>query len=1043
LEQLRHPADSAPDETPTIASEPVAPFAGTKVRYFGDYELLEEIARGGMGVVFKARQVSLNRLVALKLISAGALVTEELVKRFKAEAEAAASLSHPNIVPIYEIGEHEGQHYFSMGLIEGPNLREGLAGTRGRRSEVRNQGVGYELREAARLVGMVARAVYYAHQRGVLHRDLKPSNILLDAQGEPHLTDFGLAKLVEKESTLTHTHAVLGTPAYMSPEQARGDTKEVTTAADVYGLGAVLYETLTGSPPFGGGTSMETIRQVLDEDPRRPSIFNPTIDRDLETICLKCLEKEPLRRYASAEALADDLSRWLRSEPIQARSSTAVERVQKWVRRRPAIAAIGGLALASLLALAIGSTVAAIRIGKARKSEAEARTKAELAATDLRRTLYASQMNIAFQRWQAGDADRARALLTNQIPPAGSEDLRGWEWRYLWELSRVRELATFEINSGANLTCIAASPDGKTLAIHGAHLPLQLYDASSLRPLVTLSDPHEGYTVAFSRDGKKLLSAHYNDRAIRLWDVSTGKQLGIFTNHKLGVATAAFTPDAKAVVSTGGGVYTTNRAGELKLWDAATFREIGDFETIEFSVLRCDVSPDGRLVAASGIGPVVLIWDLQSRKLIARLGGHEPKSIGGVFALRFSPDGKYLATGDFVGTVRLWNLDSNRTDWWMHEPIVLGSHGHPILSLVFSQDDQRLVSTSRDHTARVWDVANQREVGTLRGHAGRVWSAAFIDGGKTIATADNNGKVKLWNANLPSEDTVFARRRFRGSTGFSADGRFLASEDGGAITLWDLPSSNVAYQLNGVKFAFSPTTNSMAVISPQGRIQVWRLDSFTKVVGPTDAITNLSGWKSLAFSALGDRLAAVSSEGDIHVWSAADWKEVSRLEAKADWALFTHDGASVLAGSYRDDVTLWRITTGEYVGSFSPGSARWYPPGLSPDGQWLATGDGDSVRLWEVASRREVASFKGGSDTVMSIAFSPDGKTIAAGTFDGVIQLWNVASRQQAGELQGHISFVESLTFSPDGSALASSGMDNTLRLWRAAGWKEVSRGLP
>src|SRR5437667_10415366 len=250
-----------------------------------------------MGVVWRARQLSLNREVALKVIAEGELASEDFIERFHTEATAAASLDHPNIVPIYEIGEHEGRHFFSMKLIAGRTLTRESGGSP------------MPPRRVGRLLAKLARAVHYAHQRGILHRDLKPNNVLLDGHGEPHLTDFGLAKLVERESTLTKTLAVLGTPSYMSPEQARGETKQLTTAADVYGLGAILYELISGQPPFAGGTTMATIRQVLEEEPRRLSMLNASIDRDLETICLKCLEKEPVRRYGSAETLARDLER--------------------------------------------------------------------------------------------------------------------------------------------------------------------------------------------------------------------------------------------------------------------------------------------------------------------------------------------------------------------------------------------------------------------------------------------------------------------------------------------------------------------------------------------------------------------------------------------------------------------------------------------------------------------------------------------------------------------------------------------------------------
>src|SRR5215831_16225979 len=315
------PADEAPPgECALKAAAPAA--LPRKVRYFGDYELLEEIARGGMGVVYRARQLSLNRHVALKMIAAGQLATPAAVQRFHTEAEAAARLDHPHIVPIYEIGEYEGQHYFSMKLIEGGTLADLSL-----KSEVQSP---KSPETAARLVGTIARAVHYAHQRGILHRDLKPTNILLDAQGEPHVTDFGLAKLVEDDSCLTLSAAMLGTPAYMAPEQAAGGAKQLTTAADIYSLGAVLYELLTGQPPFRAETAVETLRQVCEQEPTRPHSLNSEVDRDLETICLKCLSKDPQQRYGSAELFAQDLERWSRDEPILARPIGAAEKAWRW-----------------------------------------------------------------------------------------------------------------------------------------------------------------------------------------------------------------------------------------------------------------------------------------------------------------------------------------------------------------------------------------------------------------------------------------------------------------------------------------------------------------------------------------------------------------------------------------------------------------------------------------------------------------------------------------------------------------------------------------
>ena len=303
---------------------------------FGDYELLEEIGRGGQGVVYRAHQKSLNRTVALKVIGLGPWATDAHLKRFRREAEAAANLNHPFIVPIHEVGERDGCCYFSMNFIEGGQLDE----------VVRREPI--SIRQAVELIAKLARTVHYAHEHGILHRDIKPGNVLLDGEGEPHLTDFGLARLVEAESTVTRTLDVMGTPSYMAPEQAAGNNAAVSKATDVYGLGAVFYELLTGHPPFTGGTTFETVRLVLDTEPRPPRLLNPKVARDLSTICLKCLEKDPERRYSSALALAEDLEHWLKHEPIQAKRSGFFTHARKWVRRKPAIAAL----IASLAALA-------------------------------------------------------------------------------------------------------------------------------------------------------------------------------------------------------------------------------------------------------------------------------------------------------------------------------------------------------------------------------------------------------------------------------------------------------------------------------------------------------------------------------------------------------------------------------------------------------------------------------------------------------------------------------------------------------------------
>ena len=485
----------APGESPPLP-------LGIRIRYFGDYELLKEIARGGMGVVYQARQVKLNRVVALKMILAGQLAGENDVKRFYSEAEAAASLDHPGIVPIFEVGQHEGQHYFSMGYVEGQSLAAKVA-----------KGP-LPPREAAELVEQVAQAVQFAHEKGVIHRDLKPANVLLDAAGHPRVTDFGLAKRVTGESGLTASGQVLGTPSYMPPEQAAGKIDQISPASDVYSLGAMLYCLLTGRPPFHTANPMDTLIQVLGQEPVPPRQLNAEVPRDLETVILKCLEKEPKRRYATAQELADELQRYLDGKPVLARPISAAGRIWRWCRRKPGLAAAGILALALTIAVIIILSVSVVLVSNsrnealdlahanvllaeeekasrqnaeiARVKETEQRLRAEdekqRAEQQLLRSeglLYASQIASALREWETNDVYSAWRYLD-----ACSPKLRGWEYDYLYTLFNKNQ-ETLRGHADV-VTSVAFSPDGKRFVSGSRDNTLKVWDAASGRETLTI-----------------------------------------------------------------------------------------------------------------------------------------------------------------------------------------------------------------------------------------------------------------------------------------------------------------------------------------------------------------------------------------------------------------------------------------------------------------------------------------------------------------------------------------------------------------------------
>jgi hypothetical protein len=596
------PSGADSGSSPTLGLEPPPAGVGTRVRYVGDYELLEEIARGGMGVVFRARQVSLNRIVALKMILAGQLASEADVQRFKTEAEAAANLDHPNIVPIYEVGEHAGMHYFSMKFIDGGRLAAGRGLTPG------------DLRAGVKLLATVASAVHHAHQRGILHRDLKPANILVDKHGEPHVTDFGLAKRVSGGGELTQSGAIVGTPSYMAPEQARG-AKALSTHIDVYSLGAILYELLTGRPPFQAASPLDTVLQVLEREPDHPLSVRPLADRDLATICMKCLEKDPARRYGAAALLADDLDHWLSGEPISARAVGPIERGWRWCRRKPALASLAAAVVLALVGGAVVSTYFAIEAAaratqaeenarraddnarraddNARRADNQAReanrnaqlardesAKAQAQRLRAERNAYAARAQLLQATWHEAQAGRGLKLLDEQRPAAGAADLRDFEWRLLarWWHSDLLSVAVGDYSANW-LSKVAFSPDNRLLAA-GSGKTVKVFNAFTGATKQTIRGPFEEVSgIAFSPDGKRLAVLtrgrpqrgkpgrfNFAPALVTVHDLAGGKQVVRFNCRDFWSYDLAYSPDGRLLAMAS--------MGAIELHDSETGKSV-------------------------------------------------------------------------------------------------------------------------------------------------------------------------------------------------------------------------------------------------------------------------------------------------------------------------------------------------------------------------------------------------------------------------------------------------------------------------------------